>query len=635
MDENSGYDTRSNGEIYPPSADFLANTDSNYWEAKDKQSRDDMENFWSSRAGELEWYSRWTRVLDDSNKPFYKWFTGGKVNIVHNCLDRHVKTWRKNKLALLWEGEPGDQRSFSYHALNREVCKFASVIKAMGITKGDRVTIYLPRIPEIIIAMLACAKIGAVHSVVYGGFSVESLHGRILDSHSKIAITADGGWMNGKIVKLKDMMDEALMRSPSVEHVIVIKRTGQEVTMEPERDLWYHDLMSLPIASPKCETEPMDAEDPLYILYTSGTTGKPKAVLHTHGGYMVGVYATLKDVFDIRDEDRWWCTADPGWVTGHSYLVYGPLLNAATCFMYEGAPTFPYPNRWWNMIEKYSISILYTAPTAVRGLMRFGEAWPNRHDLSSLRLLGSVGEPINPEAWKWYHRVIGKGNCPIMDTWWQTETGMFIISPYPVTPLKPGSAARPYFGVTAEIVDNNGHAVADGEEGFLVLTRPWPAMIRNIYGDPDRYVNQYWSTYNDKYMTGDSARRDKDGYYWIIGRVDDVIKVSGYRLGSAELESALVSHPAVAEAAAIGLPHDVKGNSIHTYVILRTGFEPSDSLKDELKNHLGHEIGPIAKPESITFVDKLPKTRSGKIMRRVLKARAQGLPEGDITTLED
>jgi acetyl-CoA synthetase len=505
----------------------------------------------------------------------------------------------------------------------------------MGITKGDRVTIYLPRIPEIVIAMLACAKIGAIHSVVYGGFSVESLHGRILDSHSKIAITADGGWMNGKIVKLKDMMDEALQRSPSVEHVIVIRRTWQEVMMEPERDLWYHDLMSLPIASPKCETEVLDAEDPLYILYTSGTTGKPKAVLHSHGGYMVGVYATLKDVFDLKDEDRWWCTADPGWVTGHSYLVYGPLLNGATSFLYEGAPTFPYPNRWWLMIEKYSLSILYTAPTAVRGLMRFGEAWPNRHDLTSLRLLGSVGEPINPEAWKWYHRVIGKGNCPIMDTWWQTETGMFIITPTPNMPLKPGSATLPYFGVDAEIVDADGKAVPDGEEGFLVLRNPWPAMIRTIYGDPDRYVNQYWSTYPDKYMTGDSARRDKDGYFWIIGRVDDVIKVSGYRLGSAELESALVSHPAVAEAAAIGLPHEVKGNSIHTYVILRTGFEPSDSLKDELRNHLGHEIGPIAKPESITFVDKLPKTRSGKIMRRLLKARAQGLPDGDITTLED
>jgi acetyl-CoA synthetase len=635
MSDNTPFEPLSNGEVFPPSSDFLEKANVASWESKINMAENDLQGFWAERASELEWYQPWNNVLDDSSKPFYKWFTGGKVNIVHNCLDRHVRTWRKNKLALIWEGEPGDQRSFSYHALNREVSKFASVIKAMGITKGDRVTIYLPRIPEIVIAMLACAKIGAVHSVVYGGFSVESLHGRILDSHSKIAITADGGWMNGKIVKLKDMMDEALRRSPSVEHVIVIRRTGQDVMMEPERDLWYHDLMSLPIASPKCETEMMDSEDPLYILYTSGTTGKPKAVLHTHGGYMVGIYATLKDVFDLKEEDRWWCTADPGWVTGHSYLVYGPLLNGATSFMYEGAPTFPYPNRWWQMIEKYALTILYTAPTAVRGLMRFGEAWPNRHDLSSLRLLGSVGEPINSEAWKWYHRVIGKGNCPIMDTWWQTETGMFIITPTPVMTLKPGSAAKPYLGVAAAIVDADGNTVADGEEGFLVLLKPWPAMIRNIYGDPDRYVNQYWSTYPDKYMTGDSARRDKDGYFWIIGRVDDVIKVSGYRLGSAELESALGTHPAVAEAAAIGLPHEVKGNSIHTYVILRTGFDPSDSLKDELRNHLGHEIGPIAKPESITFVDKLPKTRSGKIMRRLLKARAQGLPDGDITTLED
>jgi acetyl-CoA synthetase len=635
MSDNAPFELQSNGEIYHPSPELVANANIQSWDTKAKQAEQDLTGFWAERAQELEWYQPWNQVLDDSNKPFYKWFTGGKVNIVHNCLDRHVKTWRKNKLALIWEGEPGDQRSFSYHALNREVCKFASVIRAMGITKGDRVTIYLPRIPEIVIAMLACAKIGAIHSVVYGGFSVESLHGRILDSHSKIAITADGGWMNGKIVKLKDMMDEALQRSPSVEHVIVIRRTGQEVMMEPERDLWYHDLMSLPIASPRSETEVMDAEDPLYILYTSGTTGKPKAVLHTHGGYMVGIYATIRDVFDLKDEDRWWCTADPGWVTGHSYLVYGPLLNGATSFMYEGAPTFPYPNRWWLMIEKYSLSILYTAPTAIRGLMRFGEAWPNRHDLSSLRLLGSVGEPINPEAWKWYHRVIGKSNCPIMDTWWQTETGMFVITPLPVMNLKPGSATRPYFGIAAEIVDGNGQTVPDGEEGFLVILKPWPAMIRTIYGDPDRYVNQYWSTYPDKYMTGDSARRDKDGYFWIIGRVDDVIKVSGYRLGSAEIESALVSHPAVAEAAAIGLPHEVKGNSIHTFVILRTGFDPSDSLKDELRNHIGHEIGPIAKPEAITFVDKLPKTRSGKIMRRVLKARAQGLPEGDITTLED
>jgi acetyl-CoA synthetase len=627
--------TELEGDVYLPSPEAIAGTYVPDWQATADRADRDLAGYWAGRAGELDWYRKWDTVLDESNKPFYKWFVGGQVNIVNNCLDRHVKTWRRNKLALIWEGEPGDQRSFSYHALNREVSKFANVLKAMGIKKGDRVTIYLPRIPEIVIAMLACAKIGAIHSVVYGGFSVEALHGRILDSHSKLAITADGGWLNGKIVKLKDILDEALQRSPSVEHVIVVKRTGQEVCMDTERDLWYHDLMALPIASPKCETEVMDAEDPLYILYTSGTTGKPKAILHTHGGYMVGIYATLHDVFDIRDEDRWWCTADPGWVTGHSYMVYGPLLNGATSFMYEGAPSYPYPNRWWQLIEKYSLSILYTAPTAIRGLMRFGEAWPNRHDLSSLRLLGSVGEPINPEAWKWYHHVIGKDRCPIMDTWWQTETGMFMITPTPVVPLKPGSGTRPFFGAQAEIVDEAGNPVADGEEGYLVLSKPWPAMLRGIYGDPERYVSQYWSKYPGKYMTGDSARRDKDGYYWIIGRVDDVIKVSGYRLGTAEIESALVSHPAVAEAAAIGLPHDVKGTAIHTFVILRTGFTPSDELKEELRKHVGHEMGPIAKPEEIQFVDKLPKTRSGKIMRRVLKARAQGLPEGDISTLEE
>jgi acetyl-CoA synthetase len=623
------------GEVFVPSPEFVAQANVPDWEARSSQARKSLTEFWAERARELEWYQPWKTVLDDSEKPFYKWFVGGQVNIVHNCLDRHVKTWRRNKLALIWEGEPGDQRTFSYHALNREVSKFANVLKAMGVTKGDRVTIYLPRIPEIVISMLACAKIGAIHSVVYGGFSVEALHGRIMDSNSKVAITADGGWLNGKIVKLKDVLDEALQRSPTVEHVIVVKRTGQEVCMDTERDLWYHDLMALPIASPKCETQVMDAEDPLYILYTSGTTGKPKAVLHTHGGYMVGVYATLHDVFDLKEEDRWWCAADPGWVTGHSYIVYGPLLNGATSFMYEGANTYPYPNRWWQLIEKYSLNVFYTAPTAIRGLMRFGEAWPNRHDLSSLRLLGTVGEPINPEAWKWYHRVIGKGRCPIMDTWWQTETGMFMITPTPSVPLKPGSGTRPYFGVEADILDEEGRPVPVGEEGFLVLLKPWPAMLRGIYGDPERYVKQYWSRYPGKYLTGDSAKRDKDGYFWIIGRVDDVIKVSGYRLGTAEIESALVSHSAVAEAAAIGLPHEIKGNAIHTYVILRAGVAPTDALKEELRNHVGHEMGPIAKPEEITFVDKLPKTRSGKIMRRVLKARAQGLSEGDISTLED
>jgi acetyl-CoA synthetase len=605
-----------------------------------RQTGQDLEGFWGEQARQYEWFTPFTKVLDDSKAPFYKWFVGGKTNIVYNCLDRHVNSWRRNKLALVWEGEKGDTRTFSYHSLNREVCMFANVLRSMGVRKGDRVTIYMGRIPELPMAMLACAKIGAVHSVVYGGFSVEALHGRIEDSQSNVLITVDGSFMNGKIVELKKIADEALKRCATVEHVIVVKRTGQDVVMEAGRDYWYHDLIGLPIAksaggSMRCETEEMDAEDPLFMLYTSGTTGSPKAILHTHGGYMVGVATTLRMVFDLKEDDRYWCTADPGWITGHSYIVYGPLLLGVTSFMYEGAPSFPYPNRWWSMVERYGINVIYTAPTAIRGLMRFGEAWPNRHDLSSLRLLGSVGEPINPEAWRWYYDVIGKGRCPIMDTWWQTETGMFMITPMPALDLKPGSATRPFPGVEADIYDETGKPVGVGEEGYLVLKKPWPAMMRTIYKDPDRYVAQYWTKFPGVYFTGDSARKDKDGYFWIIGRVDDVIKVSGYRLGTAEIESALVSHPAVAEAAAIGLPHEIKGNAIFAYVILRVGYEGSEALTEELKAHVSHEMGPIAKPEKITVVSQLPKTRSGKIMRRVLKARAQGLPEGDVSTLEE
>ncbi len=624
------------GEVYFPSEEVIAQAHIKDWDALAEQAQKDMAGFWAKQAEELEWYQKWDKVLDDGNKPFFKWFTGAKVNIVHNCIDRHLKTWRKNKLALIWESENGkDHRTYSYFAINREVNRFANIIKAMGVTKGDRVTIYLPRIPEIVFAMLACAKIGAVHSVVFAGFSVDALQGRIEDSQSKLVICADGSWINGKIFELKRTVDEALKKCPSVENTIVVKRTGHEVPMEASRDHWYHDLLVLPIANGKCPTEVMDAEDPLYILYTSGSTGKPKAVVHTHGGYMVGIYTTLKYVFDLKDDDRWWCAADPGWVTGHSYIVYGPLLNGATSFMFEGGPAYPYPNRWWQCVERYGITVFYTAPTAIRGLMRFGEAWPNKHDLSSLRLLGTVGEPINPEAWRWYHRVIGKGRCPIMDTWWQTETGMFMITPTPTVPLKPGSGTRPFFGQEAEILDDAGNPVPDGEEGFLVIKNPWPAMLRTIYGDPERYVKQYWSKYPGKYMTGDSAKRDKDGYFWIIGRVDDVIKVSGHRLGTAEVESALVSHPAVAEAAAIGLPHEVKGTGIHVFCILRAGRAPSGDLAEELRQHVATHLGPIARPEDVKFVDKLPKTRSGKIMRRVLKARAQGLPEGDISTLEE
>jgi acetyl-CoA synthetase len=623
------------GDVYYPPSDIVRDANVGEYDQLYKYSLEDPEAFWGERAGELEWFEPWDKVLDDSQAPFYKWFTGGKTNIVYNCLDRHAKTWRRNKLALIWEGEPGDVRTFSYHALCRETSKFANVLKSMGVKKGDIVTIYMPRIPEQTIAMLACARIGAAHSVVYGGFSVEALAERMEDAQSRVLVTADGGWQRGKIVQLKAIADEAMARTPTIENCIVAKRTGQEVYMEAGRDYWWDDLMGLPIASPLCETEPMDAEDMLFILYTSGTTGRPKGVVHTHGGYMVYTYTTLKYVFDIKEEDRYWCAADPGWITGHSYIVYGPLLNGATSFMYEGAPNYPYPNRWWRMIEKYGVSILYTAPTAIRGLMRFGDAWPNRHDLSTLRLLGSVGEPINPEAWRWYYTVIGKERCPIMDTWWQTETGGFMITPLPITPLKPGSATRPFFGIEVDVVDEQGKPVNAGDEGYLVIKRPWPAMLRTVYRDPERYKSQYWSKFGDMYQTGDSARKDEDGYIWIIGRMDDVIKVSGYRLGTAEIESALVSHPAVAEAAAIGLPHELKGNAIHAYVLLRAGAEPSDKLAEELRQHVGHEIGPIAKPEDITFVDSLPKTRSGKIMRRLLKARAQGLPEGDVSTLEE
>ncbi len=622
------------GDVYHPTEEVINNANAKCDELYNFAERD-YEGFWAKEAEELHWFQKWNTVLDDSKKPFFKWFTDGKTNICYNCLDVHLDSARRNKLALIWEGEDGEFKSFSYFALHRDVNKFANVLKSLGVHKGDRVTIYMGRVPELAIAMLACARIGAVHSVVYGGFSVEALHERIDDSESKVLITCDGAYQRGKIIELKQISDEALQRAATVSSVVVIKRTGHDIKMEPGRDMWYHDLMSLPIASNDENVEMMDAEDPLFLLYTSGTTGKPKAILHVHGGYMVGTYTTLKYVFDIHEEDRFWCAADPGWITGHSYIVYGPLLNGVTSFMYEGAPTYPYPSRWWQMIEKYGINILYTAPTAIRGLMRFGEAWPKRHDLSTLRLLGTVGEPINPEAWKWYYKVIGNEKCPIMDTWWQTETGMFMITPMPCTPLKPGSGTLPFPGLQMDILDEEGNPVKANEEGFLVIKNPWPAMLRTIWNDPDRYVEQYWSKYDGMYLTGDSAKRDEDGYYWIIGRVDDVIKVSGYRLGSAEIESALVSHPAVVEAAAIALPHEIKGNAIHAYVILRSGYKRTDTLVEELRKHVGHEMGPIAKPEHIEVVDSLPKTRSGKIMRRVLKAKALGVDPGNISTLAE
>ncbi len=625
------------GEVYYPSKEVVENATIKDYDSLYKESIENREAFWAREAENLEWFKKWDQVLDDSHKPFYKWFVGGKINIVHNAIDRHIKTWRRNKLALIWEGEPGDFRTFSYHALDREVSKFANILRSMGVKKGDIVTIYMPQIPELMFSMLACAKIGAIHSVVYGGFSVEALAERIADAKSRVLVTADGGWRRGKINNLKAIVDEAIKRSPTVESCVVVKRTGQDVYMESGRDFWYHDLMNFPIACESCDTAVMDAEDPLFILYTSGTTGKPKGQVHTHGGYAVYTSTTHRYVFDIKDMDRFWCAADPGWITGHSYIVYGPLINGATVMMYEGAPNFPYPNRWWQMIEKYGINILYTSPTAIRGLMRFGDEWPKRYDLSGLRLLGSVGEPINPEAWRWYYEVIGQKRCPIMDTWWQTETGGFMITPLPITPLKPGSATKPFFGIEIGIVDEEGHEVAPGEEGKLVIKAPWPGMARTILNDPDRYVNTYWKDYEKQgwYKAGDSARIDEDGYVWIIGRIDDVIKVSGYRLGTAEIESALVSHPAVSEAAAIGLPHELKGHAIHTFVILKAGQQPSPELAEELRNHVAREIGPIARPEAVNFVDSLPKTRSGKIMRRVLKAQALGQDVGDLSTLED
>lgn len=629
-------DSNQDQMFYYPSEDIVANANLKDWDATAKAALEDPAAFWEKEARELEWFQPWDRVLNDDNKPFFRWFDGAKTNITYNAVDRHLKTYRKNKLAIIWESEDGKQdKTYSYYSLNREVSRMANIIKAMGVGKGDRVTIYMGRIPEIVFAMLACAKIGAIHSVVFGGFSVDALHGRISDSESKLIITSDGSYQNGKLIPLKSIVDESLRHCPTVENVIVVRRTSEQIIMEAGRDHWYHDLCALPIANGKCETEVMDSEDPLFILYTSGSTGKPKAILHTHGGYMVGTYSTMKYAFDIKDEDRFWCSADPGWITGHSYIVYGPLLNGATLFMFEGGPTFPYPNRWWQLIERYGITIFYTAPTAIRALMRFGDAWPNKHDLSSLRLLGSVGEPINPEAWKWFYSVIGKNRCPIIDTWWQTETGAFMITPTPVVPLKPGSGTRPFFGQSASIVDEDGNPVGDGQEGYLVLNNPWPAMLRTIYKDPERYVQSYWSKFPGKYMTGDSARRDSDGYYWIIGRVDDVIKVSGHRLGTAEIESALITHESVAESAAIGLPHDVKGHAITCFVQLKPGFAQTDDLAEALRQHVAKHLGAIARPEEIKWIEKLPKTRSGKIMRRVLKAQALGQPVGDLSTLED
>lgn len=629
FDEKSG--------MFFPDESVIENATIKNYEELYQYSIENREAFWSEQAEQLHWFRKWDSVLDDSNKPFYKWFSGGKINIVYNAIDRHLTTPNRNKIALIWEGENGDVATYSYHALDREVSKFANILKSMGVRKGDIVTIYMPQIPEQIMAMLACAKIGAAHSVVYGGFSQEALSERIKDAESRVVITADGGYRRGKIADLKSIVNEAVVLCPTVEVVITVRRTGHEVYMENDRDYWYHDLESLPIASPKCETEETDAGDMLFLLYTSGSTGKPKGLMHTHGGYSVYISTTHRMVFDIKPEDRYWCAADPGWITGHSYLLYAPLINGSTIFIYEGAPNHPYPNRWWRMIEKYGINILYTSPTAIRGLMRYGDSWVSRHDLSSLRLLGSVGEPINPEAWKWYYKVVGNERCPVMDTWWQTETGGFMITPLPVIPLKPGSASKPFFGNEIDVVDEQCNPSKAGEEGTLVIKTPWPGMAAGIYKDPQKFVETYWKKYEKQgwYHPGDSAKMDEDGYIWVIGRSDDVIKVSGYRLGTAEIESALITHPLVTESAVIALPHKLKGHGIHAFVLLKQGVQGNRELENEIKNHVAKVMGPIARPEEIIFTDSLPKTRSGKIMRRVLKARALGQDEGDLSTLEE
>ena len=591
---------------------------------------ENWEWFWEEVSKDLvEWYEPYKKVVE-WNAPWVKWFVGAKYNIVHDALDRHVNNWRKNKVAFIFEGEPGDIKKYTYNDLYIEVNKIANALKKIGVKKGDRIGIYMPMIPELPIAMLACAKIGAVHSVVFSGFSSLAFRDRVNDCEAKVVITCDSFWRRGRKVYLKEQTDIALEKAPSVKHVIVCKRTGDGVPWTAGRDVWWHDII---FDSPKeCETEKLDANDPLFFLYTSGTTGKPKGIIHAHGGYAVGTAYTLKWVFDMKDEDIWWCAADIGWITGHSYIVYAPLILGATSVLYEGAPNYPEPDRWWNIIEKYNVTLLYTSPTSIRLFMKYGEDWIKKHDLSTLRLLGSVGEPINPEAWIWYYKYVGNEKCPIMDTWWQTETGHFVISPLPLTPLKPGSATRPLPGLSADVVNENGEPI-DNAGGNLVLTHPWPGMLRGIYKNPERYKDTYWSKFKDIYLAGDVTRKDKDSYFWIQGRADDVLNISGHRIGNSEVESALVSHPLVAEAAVIGKPHSLKGESITSYVVLKGGTDPTEDLRKQLREHVGNEMGKLARPDEIWFVNDVPKTRSGKIMRRVIRAKALGKEVGDISTL--
>jgi acetyl-CoA synthetase len=623
--------------VFAPSPEFSSQAHVKSFEdleALRKEAHDSPDEFWARMAEELDWFRKWDTVLR-WKPPHAEWFVGGRINISHNCLDRHLSTWRRNKAAIVWEGEPGDTRTLTYQQMHEQTCRFANVLKNLGVEKGDRVALYMPLVPELAIAMLACARIGATHSVVFGGFSADSLRDRINDAGCKVVVTADGAWRRGTEVKLKPAVDEALRDTPSIQSCIVFRRTESKIHMEAGRDHWWHELMETVDAN--CPAEELDSEHPLFILYTSGTTGKPKGILHTTAGYLLQVSLTHKWIFDIKDEDLYWCTADIGWVTGHSYVVYGPLANGATSFMYEGAPNWPEPDRFWKIIERHRINIFYTAPTAIRAFIKWGEQWPLKHDLSSLRLLGTVGEPINPEAWMWYQRIIGKDRCPIVDTWWQTETGAIMISPLPgATPTKPGSATKSFPGIEIDVMTKAGESVDANEGGYLVIKRPWPSMLRTIWGDDERYQQEYWSEIPGVYFAGDGARRDQDGYLWIMGRVDDVINVSGHRLGTAEVESALVSHEAVAEAAVVGRPDELKGSAIVAFVTLEGGRTPTDDLREELRKHVTKEIGALARPDDLRFSDSLPKTRSGKIMRRLLREIATGgAVAGDVSTLED
>jgi acetyl-CoA synthetase len=632
--------------LFPPSAEFSQRSHIQSLEAYQQlydRAQADPEAFWADLAtSELHWFQPWDQVLDWSNPPFAKWFVNGKINLAYNCLDRHLDTPRRDKPALIWEGEPGDSKTFTYAELHREVCQFANALKQLGVQQGDRVGLYMPMIPEAAIAMLACARIGAAHSVVFGGFSADALRDRLVDGQAKVVVTADGGWRKDAIVPLKDAVDKALAEgaSATVQKVLVVKRTGQDITMQPGRDIWWHELQ--PTLSTDCPAEPLDSEALLFILYTSGSTGKPKGVVHTTGGYNLYTHMTMKWIFDIQEDDVYWCTADVGWITGHSYVVYGPLSNGATTLMYEGAPRASNPGCFWDVIQKHRVSILYTAPTAIRAFIKMGDDLPNARDLSSLRLLGTVGEPINPEAWMWYHRVIGGERCPIVDTWWQTETGGVMITALPgAIPTKPGSATLPFPGILADVVDLEGNSVPENEGGYLAVRHPWPGMMRTVFGDPDRFRRTYWEHIPPKdgkyiYFAGDGARRDEDGYFWVMGRVDDVINVAGHRLGTMEIESALVSHPSVAEAAVVGKPDDLKGEEIVAFVTLEGNYSPSDDLMKTLKQHVVQEIGAIARPGEIRFAEALPKTRSGKIMRRLLRDLASGVEvSGDTSTLED